>query len=82
MSLPHDAIENLPPAPPTPTISTVSSSDMSFEDIPPISDVSSLKGLNDDLEEHPIFYIREDMIKIRVRCLACPTLKVTEVILG
>jgi hypothetical protein len=67
MSSLHDAIENLPPEPPTPTISTVSSSDMSFEDIPAMGDTSSAKEYENDLDEHPTLYIREDMVKIRVR---------------
>jgi hypothetical protein len=67
MSLPHAAIENLSPEPPTPTVSSVSSSDMTFEDILPMSGMSSAKTSDNDLEEHPTLYIREDMIKIQVR---------------
>jgi hypothetical protein len=53
-------------APTTPTLSSVAPSDISLDDLQPLTDASSQVS-DDELEMHPTLFIREDMVSIRVR---------------
>jgi hypothetical protein len=53
-------------APTTPTLSSVAPSDVSLDDLQPLTDASSQVS-DDELELHPTLFIREDMVSIRVR---------------
>jgi hypothetical protein len=66
---PPFSLGHMSSVPATPTISTISSSDLSFEDIPPMS-ADMLPPST--AKEHPTLFIHDDMVTIQVRLLAHP----------
>jgi hypothetical protein len=61
----HDAIKNLSSEPATLSTSSVSS-ELSFDDLHSVATMSS-KISNDAPKEHPMLFIRDEMVKILVR---------------